>query len=193
MAAKKNKKINPFLRILLMTNALIVFAGATLGPILALYIEDLGGDLLAASGAASLYAIVAGMTVFFISKWEDRIKHQERLVVVGYIIIALSFFSYLLIKTPVHLFIVQIFIGLGEAIYIPAYDALYSRNLDDHKEASEWGAWEAMAYIVSAAGALIGGVIVTVYGFDPLFVIMGLLTLVSAFGMQYMYKKNSAS
>lgn len=187
---KKKYAINLLLKVLLVTNALVILAGAALGPILALYVEDLGGDLLAASSAAGVYAIFAGLTIYVVSKWEDRVNHQERLVIIGYLIMAAAFIGYIFVNNPLELFIIQMFIGLGEAVYLPAYDALYSKHLDENQEASEWGIWESMAYIVSAAGAMGGGLVVTYYGFPTLFILMSFVTILSAIGMFVLFKNS---
>lgn len=78
------------------------------------------------------------------------------------------------------LFLVQALIGLGEAIYSPAFDAVYSKHLDKKHSGIQWGAWESTNYFTTAAGAIIGGIIVTSFGFQSLFVVMGILCIGSA-------------
>ncbi|MBU2639985.1 MAG: hypothetical protein KKG75_04770, partial [Nanoarchaeota archaeon] len=71
------------LKILLMTSALFILAGGLFGPIYAVFVEEIGGDLLTAGAAYSVFAIVTGGIIFFLAKWEDKVKHQEKLVVFG--------------------------------------------------------------------------------------------------------------
>jgi len=52
---------NKALRILLVTNALILLAAAMLGPIYALFVKEIGGDLMDASIAGFIFAISAGL------------------------------------------------------------------------------------------------------------------------------------
>jgi len=47
--------LNRGLRILLVTNAMILLAGAMLGPIYAIFVEKVGGNLLDASIAVVLH------------------------------------------------------------------------------------------------------------------------------------------
>ncbi|MBU0727196.1 hypothetical protein KKA95_00765, partial [Patescibacteria group bacterium] len=57
-------------------------------------------------------------------------------------------------------------------------------HLDDNREGTEWGAWESMNYFTTAIGALAGGLIVTRFGFNAIFVLMAALSYMSA---SYLY------
>jgi MFS family permease len=155
-----------------------MLAAGLFGPIYAVFVEEIGGDLLTAGSAYSAFAIAAGILIFFISRWEDHVKHQEKLVVAGYALSCLGFLGYLLIREPWHLFVVQVIFGLGEAINTPAYDGLYSKHLDRGKFASEWGLWDSMYYITIGISAAIGGFLASLYGFRFLFVIMFFVSVI---------------
>lgn len=176
---------NRALRILLVTNAMVLVAGAMLGPIYALFVERIGGDLLDASFAGAIFAFVAGTTVLLSGRYSDKIKQKKLVVILGYIIMGVGFLLYTQVDSVWFLLFVQVVIGFGEAIYNPPFDALYSEHLDAGKDGTEWGAWESVNYYSVAVGAVAGGFFVTNFGFTPLFVIMALLCFLSAL---YVYK-----
>ena len=155
-------------------------AAAMLGPIYALFVERVGGDLMDASIAGGIFAFVAGLTSLVSGKYSDKIKENELIVVLGYSIMGVGFLLYFWVNSVIFLFVVQAIIGLGEAIYSPAFDAVYSKHLDGHKSGRQWGAWESMNYFTTAIGAVVGGSLVTLFGFQPLFVIMAMLCFSSA-------------
>ena len=179
------KIFNKALRILLSTNAMILLAAAMLGPIYALFVEKIGGDLMDASIAGALFACAAGITTFVSGKYSDKIKENELVVVLGYAIMGFGFLSYTYVDSIWALFLVQIIIGLGEAVYSPAFDSVYSKHLNKQKAGSQWGAWESMNYFTTAIGAIIGGLLVTQFGFNIMFIIMSLLCFSSAI---YIYR-----
>jgi MFS family permease len=183
------KKFNRALRILLSTNGMILLAGAMLGPIYALFVDKIGGDLMDASIAGGIFALVAGVTTLITGKFSDKLKERELVVVLGYGIMGLGFLLYFWVDSIMFLFIVQAIIGLGEAIYSPVFDALYSRHLDKHRSGAQWGAWEAMNYFTTAVGAVIGGAIVTMFGFGYLFILMAGLCFLS--GIYILFLKRS--
>lgn len=162
---------------------MVILAGALLMPIWAIYVEQIGGDILTAGTAYSVFFVIAGLTIIIFGKLEDRIKRKDLVVVVAYAIMGLGFFGYLLVENPWQLFIVQAIIGLGEAIYVPALSALYDRFIEERKAASQWGSWDGMIYIVGGVAAISGAVIVDFLGFSTLFIAMGLLCWLSAVGM----------
>ncbi len=174
------KPFNKAIRILLTTNGFILIASAMLAPIYALFVEEIGGDLLSASYAFAVFAFVAGVTTLFSGKYADKLKNNSRIMVFGYGLIGLGFLGFTLVSSVVGLLIIQVVIGIGHAVYSPAFDAAYSEHLDTRKSGREWGAWEAINYFTAAAGAILGGLFVTLFGFDAMFIIMALLCFMSA-------------
>ncbi|MBI4193283.1 MAG: MFS transporter [Candidatus Colwellbacteria bacterium] len=172
--------LNRALRVLIITNSIILLASALLGPIYAVFVEKVGGSLLDASWAGGIYAFVAGITVLFSGRMVDRVKESELIIVAGYTVMGFGFLSYVLVDSVSALFATQVLIGLGAAIYAPAFDALYSKHLDSHKSGVEWGAWESVTYLTVAIGAVLGGLVVTEFGFNALFATMAALSFGSA-------------
>lgn len=177
---KRKLPLNKPLRILLATSSLILLAGATLGPIYALFVEEIGGSLLDASFAGGVFAVAAGITTLLSGRFVDKVTQQELIVVAGYAAMGVGYLLYIFVGSIWSLLLIQVVIGFGEAIYSPAFDALYSKHLDAHKEGLEWGSWESMYYFTTAAGALLGGLIVNQFGFRLLFLIMSALSFLSA-------------
>ncbi|MFY9493119.1 MAG: MFS transporter [Minisyncoccia bacterium] len=175
---------NRALRILLATNAAVIFAAAMLTPIYAIYVEKIGGDILDAGLSSGVFALVSGMVVLVAGRYSDKMKDSELLVIAGYIVLGLGFFLYNFVDTVMSLFMVQALIGLGYASTAPAYDALYTKHVDGHRSGWQWSGWEAMAYFTTAAGSVAGGFVVSWFGFSALFVTMSVLCLLSAL---YMY------
>lgn len=175
------KLFNKSLRILLFTNGLVLTASAMLGPIYALFVEKVGGDLLEASSTFAVYNLTAVILTFIFGKFADKIKEEELVVVLGYLILGIGFLGYLFVNSIWSLLLVQVIIGLGEAVYGPAFDACYSKHLEKGKYAAEWGIWEGLNYLTKAIGALIGGILANSFGFNYLFIFMALLCFISAF------------
>mgnify|MGYP001562041794 CR=1 FL=1 len=175
---------NRALRILLATNAAVIFAGAMMAPIYAIFVQKIGGDILDAGLTSGVFALVSGLAVLIFGRVSDRMKDSEMLVIAGYFILGIAFFLYNFVDTVLSLFMVQALIGLGYAATAPAYDALYTKHVDGHRSGWQWSGWEAMAYFTTAAGSAAGGFVVSWFGFNALFVTMSVLCLLSAL---YMY------
>jgi len=165
------------LKILLFLSAIVNLAGGMLGPIYAVFVEQIGGNILTAGWAIALFSIATGVFIILLGKWEDRFRNKEALVVAGYSLNVVGFIGYLFITHPMQLFLIQIIFALAEAIVTPAFDGLYSSLLDRGRFASEWGMWEGTYYIVTAVAAFIGSGIAYLFGFGALFVFMAAISL----------------
>lgn len=178
-----------WIKVLLAADFFILLAMGMIAPIYAIFVEQIGGDILDASGAWAAYALTSGILMFLIGKWGDYKKHYAKLLFFGYLLRAMAFLGYLFVENTMQLFAVQILLGLGLAMSLPTYDALYSTYLDRGKYATEWGLWEAMNMIVAALGALIGGAIANYFGFKILFVIMFIIGIIGViFSSRLLFK-----
>ncbi len=173
--------MNKALRLLLITDSFILISSAMFGPIYAIFVQEIGGGILEASWAVAVFSFITGISLYFFARFEDQMKEQELALVFGYFVLAIGYFGYLFVHSLPSLLLMQAILGIGKAVYTPAYDGLYSIHLDRKKAASQWGAWEMMAYIISGIGAVVGGLLANAFGFSILFVIMGMLCVFGAF------------
>ena len=180
------------LKILLLASGLSILAGGLFGPIYAIFVEQIGGDILTAGTAYASFAIVAGVTIFLVSRWEDHIKYKEKFVVMGFALGCFGFLGYLLIQDPLDLFAVQIIFGISVAIGTPAYDGLYSKHLDKGKFVSEWGLWESMNYILIGISAAVGAFLAEFFGFRFLFFVMLALSILGFIISIFLFSKKDA-
>ena len=142
-----------------------------------------------ASIAGGIFALIAGLVTLISGKYSDRVKENELIVVLGYLITGLGFFLHLWVNSVTSLFLVQVVTGLGGAIYAPAFDSVYSKHLTQSRSGSQWGAWESTNYFTTALGAIFGGAIATYIGFRALFVVMAGLCFCSGLYI-YRLKRN---
>jgi MFS family permease len=180
---------NRALKILLFTNALILVAAAMLGPIYALFVEKVGGDLLDASITGGVFALAAGITTLIAGRYSDKLRMEKLIIAIGYFLIGVSFLLYIFVDSTTSLLFVQVLLGFAEAFYSPAFDSLYSKHICLCKAGREWGMWEAMNYFMAGIGAIIGGFIVAIFGFNGVFALMSLLCFVSVIYICLLPKK----
>ena len=169
------------IKFLLIADSLINLVLGMIGPIYAIFVEKIGGDILDASWAYFAYLASSGFIMYLISKWEDHVKHKEKLVFFGYFLTSLGCLSYIFVFNQLSLLITQVILGIATAFLNPAFDALYSHYILKKEEASDWGSWEALGYIVTAIAALVGGYLATYSNFKFLFVVMFIVSLIGAF------------
>ena len=176
------------LKVLNLASSFFLFASGLFGPIYAVFVEEIGGGLITAGLAYSIFSIAAGVLTFLISRWEDHVKQKEKLVVAGYFLASIGFLGYLLIRNPLDLYIVQIIFGISTAVRLPAFYGVYSKHLDHGKSTSEWGILESMAWIVTGVSAIVGAFLANLYGFKTLFLIMFIISLFSFIASLFLTK-----
>lgn len=171
--------MNIRLKLLLHTSFFGNFSGALLGPIYALFVQNIGGSVIVASTSFAIYTMVFALLTTFMGKLEDVKFNKEKMVFLGYFILTIANLLFIFVQKPIHLYLVQILMGVGVAIVAPAWEALYSLALDKGKESSEWGLWNSAIGLSVSIGALTGGLIANYFGFKVLFITMAIFHLVS--------------
>ena len=87
------------------------------------------------------------------------------------------------ITTLEQLFVIQFILGIGEALGTPTFDAIFAEHLDKNKHIMDYADWKVISNGLLVLGTLLGGLIASEYGFQPLFIGMSLLALISMTGV----------
>ena len=80
-----------------------------LGPLYAVFVKKIGGDVLDIGWIFLVYMITVGIVAYIAGRLGDKIKESEYLVAAGYLIRAVGFFCYTLIANPIQLIMLQFF------------------------------------------------------------------------------------
>ena len=152
------------LKILIATSFAYNLGAGMLGPIYAIFVEQIGGNILDAGMAWAIYAISVGISMYIFSRFEDKLP-KKKVITIGFLMLTIGFASYYFVSEPIHLFMVQLYLGISMALLDPSWLAFFGTHVDKHKEAAEWGGWQAGKHIILGISAIIGSYIAFQFGF----------------------------
>ncbi len=174
---------NKALKTLFVFNGIFVFASSLLGPLYAVFVETIDKSIISVSLSWSVYLLSSTVFILLVGKYGDKVKEKEYLLMAGFLIRAIVWFVFPTVSTITFLIFLQGFLGLGEALGSPSYDALFAEHLDKNEHIKEYADWRLVSNIVGAVAVILGGFIVSYAGFSILFYTMGSLALVSFLGV----------
>lgn len=160
------------------------FAEGMFGPLLAVFAQRVGGNILDITSAWAVFLAVTGVSIMVVGKLSDKLaksksRAREKLLILGYSINAACTFAYLLVDGPVDLLLVQAGLGIGVALSSPTWLALYEESSSGHSVGFRWSLTSGTERLVNAVAIVVGGYIVTRYSFEVLFVMMGVIQIVA--------------
>lgn len=160
------------------------------GPIYAIFVQRIGGDILAAGTAWSIFMIISGVGIILMGNIQDKMKKDKPFIILGYTLESLGFLGYFFVSNVKQLFLLQVLLGIATVLKTPAYDSFYTKYLEKGKFASQWAAWEAVWYIATGIAALIGAVLAKLFDFKILFLVMFLTSLIGLLLSTQLKEKN---
>jgi MFS family permease len=164
-------------KILLLSSNLSNLGEGMLGPLFAVFAQNIGGNVLSISWAWATYLIITGILIMILGKFSDRKFKKENLLILGYALTTIFTFGYLLVSSPLELFIVQAGLGVALAFTAPTWGALYAKHIKEDKDGFMWGLAGGQAKLLTGLAILAGGLIVTYFSFNILFISMGFIQL----------------
>jgi DHA1 family quinolone resistance protein-like MFS transporter len=190
---KKHFKLNKVLNVLISTNFVMDSSYGLLAPVLAVFLTDQisGGNLIVVGIAEAIYLLTkSGLQVPFgimIDKTEGQ-KIDFWFLFSGSLIMSVTLFFYLFSSLPWHIYLISAVYGIGEALAYPAWTGLFTRNIVKYRESFAWSFSTTVSELGAAGAALMGGIIAEYFGFAPLFMVVGGLSLVGTFLLFFFYK-----
>jgi predicted MFS family arabinose efflux permease len=93
------------------------------------------------------------------------------------LVASVPFLYYFFATEAVHIYLIQAVFGLGTALAVPPWYAIFTRHIDKMQENIEWSL-ESVSIGISGAGAsALSGVIVSHYGFQSAFLVGGIFAV----------------
>lgn len=173
--------MNRALKIIILSNVIFTFAGALLGPLYAVFVERVTGNIIHVGASIALFSITTAILILILTKFGERLKETEFLLILGFTLRAVGWFFYIFVSSAWQIYAIQVILAFGEAFGSPAFTALFSLHLDEGKYVTQWGRWISFVLITSGIASFLGAAIVSSFGFKPLFIGMVILALASAF------------
>jgi MFS family permease len=181
--------INKALRTLYLYNSIFLLAGGLFGPLYAVYVQRLGGDILIISLSWSVFLISTTLFTFLVSRFGDRVKEREYLLLLGMLLRAIVWILYIFVDSISFLIILQAILGIGEACGSPAFDSLVAEHLDKGRHMEEYSDMKIIFNLSTAIATMLGGAIAAQFGFTYLFITMSVLAMISFFGIFFKPRK----
>jgi MFS family permease len=180
---------NKALHTIFLFNGLFVLAGSLLGPLYAIYVEQVVGGIYSVTLSWATFLLSTTIFTMFLQRVGDRVTEKRYLLASGYLVRGICWILYIFTKDYYMLIAVQFLLGIGEAAGSPAFEAIFAEHLDKGKHIREYSEWKVISNITLAAGTLLGGFVVSEFGFTPLFIFMAGLAIISFIGIIIKPKK----
>ena len=181
-----NLKTNKLIRSLIITD-LSLFAGwGLIAPVFSIFVvEQVEGATLVTVGiGAAIYWILKSFLQIPIANFLDRHEGEKddfRVLVAGLFLAAAAAFLFALVTKVWQLYLIQALQSIAFGLYIPSWSAIFSRHVDKDHVSFDWSLDSTAVGLSAGTMGFLGGVIANWLGFEGVFVLGGLLSLLSAF------------
>ena len=178
-------KINHAVKVLISSDFAINAGYSLFAPVFAIFItgQIVDGTAAVVGFAAAIAQLVKASLQIPIARYLDR-NHGELddfySMVIGSFMIAVIPFMYLFATTAMHIYGIQVFYGIGAALAVPPWYAIFTRHIDKLQENVEWSLESVAIGISSAGAAAVGGIMVDRVGFQLVFILAGLFAVLGA-------------
>lgn len=177
-------KVNPLVKAFI-TSELFLWSGwNVIAPIFAIFVADkvIGGSVEIAATAVSVQLIarviaelVTGKIIMQVSENTERL-----LIIMGSLLVGFATLSFIYVTEVWQVYLFYVLYGVGFGIASPPKYTQFSTHLDPAKEATEWSIYDATSLVGMALAAAVGGFMAQRYGFQLVFLVAGILTVLSA-------------
>lgn len=176
-------------KFLLFSSLIATFADSLFGPLYAIYVQGIGGDLLDVGNSIAVYSIATGVLIIVTGKISDKIN-KALLTTAGFTISAFATLAYLVIKTPVELYILQLVFALSTALLSAPFSALFAQHIKEEQAGLMWAFDAGGGKILTGIGISIGTFITHAFGFVAVFFAIFFLQACAAISQVVLYVKS---
>ncbi len=159
------------------------FAEALYSPLYAAFVESKGGGVLEAGITWGVYQIALGIVSLLSGYMLDRIKRHAFILWGGFIVAGFISMLFPFAKDVVQIAVLQFLLGIVWAVNTVVWDVYYSLFMNRKTAAFQWSMFEGGSKLAVGIGSVIGGIVVSIWGFTTLFLISGLINIITGIAL----------
>lgn len=178
---------------MIMSDFVFNSALGSFGPVFAIFLTDkiTGGNAEVVGFSVAVYWVTKSIIQLPIARFLDKTdgeKDDFYALFAGYVMASVSVFLFIFARIPLHIYLIQAFFGIAMAVAVPAWYGIFTRHVDRDKTSFEWSLESVFSVgLATAASGAIGGIIVTKFGFNVLFVGASALSFLGALSLIFLY------
>lgn len=182
---KIDLEVNKIVKYLILGDLVFEASWGLISPIFAIFIVEkiVGGNTLVAGLASAinlaLFSIVRIPLAVFLDK-TPREEDDFLLMFLGFLFASFVPFGFIFSKFPWQIYILQAISGISTAAAFAGYMSIFTKNIDKEKVATEWGIRASSISLAMGLTAGIGGKLAMKFGFNFVFFLVGILSLIGS-------------
>ncbi len=186
-------KINKIIKILVLGRVMVEMADGFLMPIFAIFIVQkiAPGELKVAGFAIAIYWLTKSIIQVPLSRYLDKLRGEKDdllALIVGTLIFALVPLLYIFINNKYELYLVQVMLALGGALFVIPWFSIFTRHVDKFRIGFEWSINSSALGFGLVISTALGGFLADKFGFNSVFIMTSIFHFVGAFSMIFLYK-----
>ena len=175
--------INRFIKILISADLMFNTASGFITPIFAIFLVESikGGSIQLAGTAMAVYWFSKSVLRIPVAYYLDKNRGEYDdfySMLIGFSLYTVAHFLYIFARTPIHIYAIQLLMGIGGAFAFTPWYGFFSRHIDRYHENFEWSIEVSLVGFGIAGAGFATGIIAQRFGFVPIFVISGTISLI---------------
>lgn len=180
-----NIKVNRVIKHLVVSDLFFLGSWSMIQPIFSIFIVEkvAGASVVIVGLVAALYWLVKSILQIPVAQYLDKTdgeKDDFYVLVTALFLAAFASFSFATVSTLWHLFFTQFIYAIAMGLYIPSWNAIFSRHLDEKKVSFDWSLDSTIVGLTSFFTAIVSGFLANWLGFSFVFLTVGAFTMLSA-------------
>jgi len=186
MGYLKNFKINRIIKYLILADLILEASWGLISPVFAIFVVQKvkGGNPFVVGIASAIYLVLFALIRIPLSIHLDKNPKEKDdfyCMFFGFLFFSFTPFGFIFSKLPWHIYFLQAIYGITMAMAFSGYMSIFTRHIDRGKEATEWGIRASFISLAMGLTAAVGGGLVTKFGFNLVFLLVGIFSLISSF------------
>lgn len=171
---KREALLSRLLLIFLLAMILANLGGNMYGPLMSLYIKDLGASVPQIGLFFTVSSIIP-LALQILGGWVSDSVGRLRAIAFGSLAGTLAYVALILAPTWEWLLLGSAFFAVGSSLVGPSFDAFIAEQSSEENRARMFGITQAIFMIVGVAGPVLGGWLAKEYGFKFMLLVAGFL------------------